>query len=68
MMGHDIKGRIYFSEQGVNAQFTGPVLETEQYLHWMKRQPWFQVQLLWFYDVFHFLHFMILLIGLEVEH
>eukprot|EP00210_Caulerpa_lentillifera_P008233 g7860.t1 len=52
MMGHDIKGRIYFSNQGINAQFTGPVFDTEQYLHWMKRQPWFQ-ELKWNSDPVH---------------
>lgn len=44
MKGKDIHGRIYFSKQGVNAQFTGKVDETNVYLEWMRSQSPFEVQ------------------------
>jgi predicted sulfurtransferase len=38
----DVRGRIYFSEQGVNAQFGGPRKDAVEYAEWVtKTQPLF---------------------------
>ena len=40
--GWDIRGRIYMSKQGVNAQFSGPVEEALAYTRWVAEQPAFE--------------------------
>lgn len=37
--GWDIRGRIYVSFQGMNAQFSGPAAEAEAYTKWVAAQP-----------------------------
>ncbi|KAH9323399.1 hypothetical protein KI387_018038, partial [Taxus chinensis] len=34
--GWDIKGRIYINQQGINAQYSGPVLDALEYAEWVK--------------------------------
>lgn len=40
--GWDIRGRIYISHQGVNAQFSGPIDEALAYTNWLAEQPEFR--------------------------
>ncbi|KAL4457423.1 hypothetical protein ABPG75_012288 [Micractinium tetrahymenae] len=40
--GKEVRGRIYFSEQGVNAQFGGVREEAEGYAKWLSEQPLFE--------------------------
>jgi UPF0176 acylphosphatase like domain len=40
--GWDIRGRIYISYQGINAQFSGPTAEAVAYTEWLAQQPAFQ--------------------------
>ncbi|KAI3834907.1 hypothetical protein MKW98_016020 [Papaver atlanticum] len=37
----DIHGRIYINEQGINAQFSGPVKDSLRYVDWLKKDPKF---------------------------
>ena len=39
----DIRGRIYFSSQGVNAQYGGSTRHAKAYVEWLASQPLFQV-------------------------
>ena len=41
--GLDLKGRIYISSQGINAQFSGPASDAISYSQWVEAQPEFQV-------------------------
>lgn len=41
--GYDIRGRIYYSEQGVNSQYGGRTEEATAYVKWLASQPMFQV-------------------------
>ena len=41
--GLDVRGRIYISPQGINAQYSGPEADALQYAQWVERQPEFQV-------------------------
>lgn len=43
MSGRDIKGRIYFSSQGINAQYTGTWDDAIAYPKWLEEQRLFQV-------------------------
>ena len=43
--GLDIKGRIYISKQGINAQFSGPASDAVSYAQWVEAQPEFLVSL-----------------------
>ncbi|XP_020575110.1 rhodanese-like domain-containing protein 8, chloroplastic isoform X2 [Phalaenopsis equestris] len=36
LQGHDINGRIYVNEQGINAQYSGPVDDALAYADWLK--------------------------------
>ncbi|XP_020596557.1 rhodanese-like domain-containing protein 8, chloroplastic [Phalaenopsis equestris] len=36
LQGHDINGRIYVNEQGINAQYSGPVEDALAYADWLK--------------------------------
>ncbi|KAK9807219.1 hypothetical protein WJX73_010323 [Symbiochloris irregularis] len=38
----DIRGRIYLSHQGINAQFSGPAADTQAYIEWVSGQSLFQ--------------------------
>ena len=42
----DIKGRIYISSQGINAQLSGPEADAHAYATWVSEQEGFQVCLL----------------------
>ena len=46
LSGRDIKGRIYLSAQGINAQFSGPSRDALDYAQWVGGQPLFQAGLL----------------------
>ncbi len=37
----DFRGRIYFSEQGLNGQASGSVAHTQEYMAWLKEDPRF---------------------------
>ncbi|OVA18501.1 Rhodanese-like domain [Macleaya cordata] len=37
----NIHGRIYINEQGINAQFSGPVKDSLRYVEWLKKDPKF---------------------------
>ena len=41
----DIRGRIYISTQGINAQFGGLTAHAIEYTQWVSQQPFFQVLL-----------------------
>lgn len=41
--GLDIRGRIYLSPQGINAQYSGPEVDAVKYAEWVEQQPEFQV-------------------------
>ena len=41
--GLDVRGRIYISPQGINAQYSGPEADAVQYAQWVEQQPEFQV-------------------------
>ena len=43
--GRDVRGRLYFSEQGVNAQFGGAKADAVGYAQWLSTQPLFQARL-----------------------
>lgn len=43
MEGKDIRGRIYISAQGINAQYSGPEEDAVAYAQWVEQQPQFQV-------------------------
>lgn len=43
LSGLDVRGRIYISPQGINAQYSGPEADAVQYAQWVERQPEFQV-------------------------
>lgn len=43
MNGRDIKGRIYLSSQGINAQYTGAWDDAVAYPKWLEEQSLFQV-------------------------
>ena len=38
----DVRGRIYISPQGINAQFSAPEADTEAYVAWVAAQPGFE--------------------------
>ncbi len=40
--GLDIRGRIYLSPQGINAQYSGPAADAVKYAQWVEQQPEFQ--------------------------
>lgn len=40
----DIQGRIYFSKQGVNAQWGGKTEDAMRYVEWFKNLPLWQVR------------------------
>jgi rhodanese-related sulfurtransferase len=40
--GWDIKGRIYISYQGINAQYSGPTEQAIAYTEWLAEQPTFR--------------------------
>lgn len=40
----DLKGRIYISEEGINAQMSGEMTETEAYRNWLKKDQRFENQ------------------------
>lgn len=40
--GKDVSCRIYISEQGINAQFSGRKDAAEEYRNWLKKHPLFQ--------------------------
>lgn len=40
--GWDIRGRIYISKQGINAQFSGLRAHAEAYAAWVATQPAFR--------------------------
>ena len=42
LRGLDIRGRIYLSRQGINAQLSGPVDQALGYARWVASQPSFQ--------------------------
>jgi predicted sulfurtransferase len=42
--GLDIRGRIYISAQGINAQYSGPADDACQYARWVEVQLEFQVE------------------------
>lgn len=39
----DIRGRIYVSSQGINAQYSGPSRDADAFAEWIKGRPGFQV-------------------------
>ena len=41
--GSNIRGRIYLSSQGINAQYSGPRDAAFAYAEWVASQPGFQV-------------------------
>ncbi|CAM6080168.1 unnamed protein product [Sphagnum tenellum] len=41
MEGRDIRGRIYISHQGINAQLSGPRVDAMAYAEWVKKDPRF---------------------------
>ena len=43
LRGLDIRGRIYISSQGINAQYSGPVDDACQYVRWVEGKLEFQV-------------------------
>ena len=45
LRGRDILGRIYISNQGINAQLSGPREDAHAYADWVSQQPEFQVGL-----------------------
>ena len=45
LRGRDILGRIYISNQGINAQLSGPQKDAHAYADWVSQQPEFQVGL-----------------------
>ena len=38
----DVRGRIYISPQGINAQFSAPQADTDAYVAWVAAQPGFE--------------------------
>lgn len=42
LSGLDIRGRIYISHQGVNAQFGGTLSDCEAYAQWVRSRPGFE--------------------------
>mmetsp|Transcript_18341 Transcript_18341/g.55232 ORF Transcript_18341/g.55232 Transcript_18341/m.55232 type:complete len:735 (+) Transcript_18341:409-2613(+) len=42
LAGGDVKGRIYISSQGINAQYSGPADEAVAYAEWMAARPPFK--------------------------
>jgi len=44
LKGLGIRGRIYISKQGINAQFSGLSPQALEYAHWVESQPEFQVR------------------------
>ncbi|XP_030454816.1 rhodanese-like domain-containing protein 8, chloroplastic isoform X2 [Syzygium oleosum] len=38
---HDIHGRIYLNEQGINAQYSGPLADARSYLEWLREDDRF---------------------------
>ena len=42
-LGLDVRGRIYISSQGMNAQYGGTVEHATAYAEWVKQQPGFHV-------------------------
>lgn len=43
--GLDIRGRIFITPQGINAQYSGPEADAVKYAQWVEQQPHFQVGL-----------------------
>ena len=43
LAGLDVRGRIYVSSQGINAQYSGSAGDACQYARWVEAQPGFQV-------------------------
>ncbi|KAK3148679.1 hypothetical protein QOZ80_3AG0207300 [Eleusine coracana subsp. coracana] len=41
LQGHDIHGRIYLNEQGINAQYSGPRKDAMAYADWLRKDPRF---------------------------
>ncbi|KAI0528734.1 hypothetical protein KFK09_001276 [Dendrobium nobile] len=41
LQGRDIHGRIYVNEQGINAQYSGPIEDALAYADWLKEDPRF---------------------------
>ena len=41
--GGDLRGRIYLSTQGINAQYSGEVAAAHAYAQWVGQQPGFEV-------------------------
>ncbi|TVU44270.1 hypothetical protein EJB05_03706 [Eragrostis curvula] len=41
LQGHDIHGRIYLNEQGINAQYSGPHKDAMAYADWLRKDPRF---------------------------
>lgn len=41
LQGRDIHGRIYMSQQGINAQYSGPSLDALAYANWVKKDARF---------------------------
>ncbi len=46
LAGLDVRGRIYISSQGINAQYSGPADDACQYARWVEAQSEFQVMIL----------------------
>ena len=44
MEGKDVRGRIYISEQGINAQYGGVKEDAVGYAQWLEQQPMFKVR------------------------
>ena len=44
--GGDLRGRIYLSTQGINAQYSGEAKTAHAYAEWVGRQPGFEVRTL----------------------
>lgn len=42
LQGRDIHGRIYMSQQGINAQYSGPSLDALSYANWVKEDARFE--------------------------
>ncbi|XP_076913031.1 rhodanese-like domain-containing protein 8, chloroplastic [Bidens hawaiensis] len=42
LQGHDIHGRIYINEQGINAQYSGPSENAVAYANWIKKDERFK--------------------------
>jgi UPF0176 protein len=40
--GKDVKGRVYFSPQGVNGGLSGSSIEMDRYIAWLRQDPRFQ--------------------------